>query len=897
MKRNLLTQIIGLIMLIACTAVANAGSRHTFTFNISRPVDAGEPTRCEVKPTLVKSLIGLSANNLGSALLRAAWTSSTGKETFYETTTSDVADERGHWFSKSGIATNKSKSYCIKVVWNAPSFLVSHNAEANAEEGNTYTVKEALINGTDTIVYVFNVSIGAAGSTASVTDDQPAVIGRKSQTDGWLVRPVVRQNEQDPRHENFISVSAGDQITLGCEIIDTKTYTSGKYSWSKVSWDASQKKDVVKTLRTYRSDDFVLTQNAEYDDGGMYRLVARLSDADGKVTVATYYFYVDVQTQAGATFWDWTGEVPQISYDFHTEYPTLTPPTKIHSVKKKNGQPANYYAGKWWSVFWGDDLNDEVGGQEKAMEAAKNMVEKYDTDFEYIYDQIGWPPNLSARNGFKSMIYIFGSGLANDNTSKTEKGGYQSATTVDGRSYACVWASYYPFSRFRSDADQLWSDGHYQREAMIHEGIHTLFADLGACQGSSWFHEGGNVWLQQELHVRRDNSYETTPGYLGAGNVLCPFIPIECYSGWLQDGSFGGPAAQGVNMYNGGQQICTWRNLIGGVQYSDVFPVVFSSVCGSQSVAWIWRYCKNRVLETIGSHIGDEAMRNFITQYRARLALFDLNGWDKGYRNLANNHFGVTVKAEWSPYWIDVAPFRLTPYQTLELNDSAGWMAPDTLTNPGWSGANIIPIHVSGSVANVEFRPEDSHMRALLCYRTKDGKCYYSRPYYCGNMSIDLTPGPANGVIFCVVINTDYDYLGEEQRKHHWDYRLRLGQGALATADPTIKWYFYENTLRDVDFETGIQSVERDYNEVNNTDGVKILSGSISAGQNLQLDLGGINPSDVTVRLVGISGVVVGSGRLRADGSFTLPGNLSPGLYILTLTYGENRDIIKIMVK
>lgn len=895
MKQKLLS-LIGIAMMMYSTTLSASG-KHVFTFDIERAVDADEPSVCEVKPTLVKSLTGVSSAKLGSMLLRATWTSSTGKDSYFETSTSDVSSERGHWFTKTGIATTKRKNYCIKVVWNAPRFEVTHNAEANTEVGQTYTVKEALVNGTDTIVYVFNVTIGAEGSAMKVTDNQPAVVGRKSQTDGWLVRPVVRKNEQEPKHDNIISVNAGDKITLGCEIIDTDTYTSAKYSWTKVYWDAKQKKDVMKTVRSYKSDDFVLTENAEYEDGGMYRLTARLTDKDGKLTIRSYMFYVDVQTQDDGTFWDWTGEVPQISYDFHTEYPTLTPPTKIHTVKKKNGQPANYYAGKWWSVFWGDDLNDEVGGQEKAMEAAKNMVEKYDTDFEYIYENIGWPPNLSARNGFKSMIYIFGSGLANDNTSKTEKGGYQSATTVDGRSYACVWASYYPFSRFRSDADQLWSDGHYQREAMIHEGIHTLFADLGACQGSSWFHEGGNVWLQQELHVRRDNSYETTPGYLGAGNVLCPFIPIECYSGWLQDGSFGGPAAQGVNMYNGGQQICTWRNLIGGVQYSDVFPVVFSSVCGSQSVAWIWRYCKNRVLETIGDHIGDEAMRNFITQYRARLALFDLNGWDNGYRNLANNHFGVTVKAEWSPYWIDVAPFKLTPYQTLELNDSAGWMAPDTLTNPGWSGANIIPIHVSGPVANVEFRPEDTHMRALLCYRTKDGKCYYSRPYNCGNMSIDLTPGPANGVIFCVIINTDYTYMGEEQRKHHWDYRLRLGQGALATADPTIKWYFYENTLHDVDFETGIDNVRRDYNEAIDTNGVKILSGTASAGQNVETDLGGINPDDVTVRMVSISGVVVANSSLNPDGSFTIPAGIPSGLYVVTFTHGNKRDVFKIIVK
>jgi hypothetical protein len=39
-------------------------------------------------------------------------------------------------------------------------------------------------------------------------------------------------------------------------------------------------------------------------------------------------------------------------------------------------------------------------------------------------------------------------------------------------------------------------------------------------------------------------------------------MPIECYSGWLQDDSFGGPCAERERMDDSnGAQICTWRNL------------------------------------------------------------------------------------------------------------------------------------------------------------------------------------------------------------------------------------------------------------------------------------------------------------------------------------------------
>ena len=895
MKRDLLMKILMTALLYSCTfaLVVNA-SRYTYHFNINRPIDGATASECEVKPTLVKNTLGVSTTQLPNVTLNATWVNSAGNESFYGQSTTG-GSEKGHWFAKSGMATSKEKNYCIKVVWAAPVFAVSHNMEANVEVGTTYTVKEALLTNKDTLVYEFNVTIGAAGTAESVTTDQPEMIGRKSTTDGWLVRPMVQQNEQNPKYENFISVNAGDRITLGCRILDTDTYLSAKYQWVKCYWDAKQKKDVMKTVRSYNSADFVLTESAEYSDGGMYRVTARLTDANDKVVAKNYYFYVDVQEHAGQ-FKEWP--TYNLTYDFHREYPKLDTPQKVHNVKKKNGQKANQYVGEWWSVFWGDDLNSEVGkDEETVMKAAKNLVEMYDYDFAYIRDYMGWPPDLSAREGYKSFVYIFGSGLSNDNTSKDEKGGYQSSTRVDGKNYACVWASYYPFSRFRDDADQLWSDGKYQREAMIHEGIHATFADLDACRGSSWFHEGGNTWLQGQVYARRDGRYGDA-GFLDGGPFLAPHMPIECYSGWLQDGSYGGPAAQGVNMYEGSQQVCTWRNYLGGVQYANAFPTVVANVCGDGSIPWIWRYCKNRVLETMGDTLGDEAMRDVIIQYRARQALFDLGGWDNSYRSVTSSYFGTTVQAEWEPYWISVAPYKLTPYQTVELNDSAGWMAPDTLTNPGWSGANIIPIHVMGDVANVEFRPEDTNMRALLCYRTAEGECYYSQTVYCGNMSIDLTKKPANGVIFCVVVNTDYVYTGDAQRKHHWDYRLRFGQGAMAVADPYIKWFYYERQLTDPAYEKLISGIH----EVRNTtltdpDDIRIMSSHFSQGSTVSVDIAGLNHDDIRIRIIGASGVVCADGRLNSDGTFQLPANIPNGLYFIRFTHHNQQKVFKVMVK
>ena len=802
MKKNLLT-----FLLAGCAAFAHANSKATYTTDITRSAEATNPTQVKVSTNAIVEAFKLSSEEgLEKALTAGTVKFLARQGKTYSTYSTKSYGKQGYWFTKDGIAcsaTNANRRVACK--YEAGYFHITHFAD-KVKTGDKFHFTELFVQGTDTVEYVFYVTMGIP---ESISTDQPEYVEtiehRTDEIDHWALQPLVRQNDGEWLPQNYIQVQAGDKISFHCTDKGKNTFYRAKYS------DHNKKQ-----LRGYNAEEFVLTESATIEDAGYYYCdyMYKVKGETGRHSDTGFRIYVDVQEKPLGTFWNWTGEVPQLSYDFHDEYGDIPAPTKVHTIKKKNGQPANQYVGKWWSVFWGDDLNDEVGGQEKAREAAKNMVEKYDTDFEYIYEHIGWPPNLSARNGYRSFIYIFGSGLANDNTPKTEQGGYQSATNTGEGYYACVWASYLPFSRFRSDADQKWSDGNYQREAMVHEGIHTLFADLDACRGSSWFHEGGNVWLQQELHVRRDNSYETTPGFLGAGNVLCPFMPIECYSGWLQDGSFGGPAAQGVNMYNSnGQQICTWRNLIGGVQYSDVFPVVFSSVCGPKSVAWIWRYTKNRVLETIADTIGETAMRNFITQYRARLALYDLGGWDKGYRQLADNHFGVTVKEEWSPYWIKCDPFQLTPYQSVKRNSTDGWMAPDTLTNPGWSGANIIPIHVKtgATYAEVEFRPEDTSERALLCYRTKEGKCFYSQPVRCGTMHIDLTQQPANGVVFCVIINTDYRYEGDAQRKHHWDYRLRFGDNALAVADTHLKWYFYENNVVDkgYDEQAALDELER----------------------------------------------------------------------------------------
>lgn len=918
--------------LTICAAVslglmsAFAGSKTVFTTSLTRDVNktVDQTTRLQVNMDVVCETFNRKDYEAFKTALSAgtikvlARQGATGK-----TYSTPSFGTYGFWYTAKGLgttATNTARRVACKY---EDGFLKLAHYNAKVVEGDQYSVGIMFVQSADTVQYEFNVTIGTADKIVST--DQPAyekeIKGRPDKQDSWLVKPSVTAGEGEPQAQNYVQVMAGESFTLDCVI--PKDCTNGRFTWKYRGGKANGGRD----LQSLKANSAWTVENATPDDAGYYVLSGRYTKDGVTTSFKDCYYYVDVQTEPLGTPFSWKGRAPQFSHDFKSDptynYGVYTKPEKVHTIKKKNGTAANQYVGEWWSAHWGDDLNSVVGGQEKAMEAAENMIKKYDDDFSYIRDHMGWPPDLSARDGYKSFVYIFGSGLSNDNTSKDEQGGYQGNTYVDGKNYACVWASYYPFSRFRSDADKLWSDGDYQREAMIHEGIHAIFADIVPRSfKSAWFHEAGNTWLQSAMNTERYNRYGE-PGFLDDCPFIAPFMPIECYSGWLQDGSFGGPTAEGVDMYSGGKQICTWRNHLGGNQYGNAFPIILGEICGKGSIPWIWANCKDYVLKSIGSLIGEEPMRQLIMEYRARMATFDIGGWKPGYRKVANSNMGVTIGPEWEPYWIKCDPFKLTMYQTLRQNSSDYWMAPDTITNPGWSGANIIPIHVDSKAgtATVEFRPEDTEMRAQLCYVTKSGTNYYSQPVQCGKMQIDITDRPANNVIFLVVCNTDYIYSNannEAQRKKHYDYRVRFGAGALAVADPYVKWSYNEQTLTDKSFDenSAREDNERQQEEltaigdiasapacVPGGKAVRLMTGNCMAGHPVSVQLAdGIVPADVRVNILGLSGIVADEAPLSATGSATgsylLPADLRPGVYFIKFTTHQGTcDTYKVFVK
>lgn len=598
--------------------------------------------------------------------------------------------------------------------------------------------------------------------------------------------------------------------------------------------------------------------------------------------------------------YQWPGYSPTLDYDYRTEYPELAPPTKF--LPEDNNQKG-YLADGWWAIAWGPKTSHYV-----TETAKKGILKKMNEDFAYFRDVMGWPPDKRARNGYYSTIYVYGSGLSSDGADSTEMGGWQSATWYKNSSWPMVNISYYPIAcfdpAFTYDKyhNAAVNDQTFQQNACVHEGIHAIFADLEGCKESAWYQEAGNTWLQAEAEVLKTGQTPTSMGYLSAGNMIAPFMPIECYSGWLLDGSFGGPSAEGVNMFqSNGQQVCTWRNLLGGVQYGELFPHFVSEILGKGSIAWIWRNCKGRVLEGMASKLGDRQMRRLIREYRVRQAMIDVGMWSNACRKLIDDNWLVSIKQEWSPYSQSVAEWKATPYANMYQDEELGegWYYPENRTTPGWSGANQIPLHVSGNVGDmisIHFKPLGENMVCQLAYRAeRTGRICYSQPVEGeGDVAMKLEYKPANGVVIAVVCNTDYIYKGEDTRKTHYDYRLQMGENVYQPAKAQLKWYNYRQSIKDPTF-TGIEDVVADQSSTEF--GIETDKNVVSAGEQLYVNIKAAGALQVPVVISDMSGRTIARKSFVRDGYMEIPASTATGIYIISAYNAHGHAAKKIVVK
>lgn len=697
----------------------------------------------------------------------------------------------------------------------------------------------------------------------------------------------------------------------------------GQYEYVELQWNQPKK---IKEVRAYYASDDVnilLPTDAyvAWWDGSDWQKGATLSAADDKklasvdVEISTdrLRFYLCSEKACGlrelqvmghfdpSVSYTWPAYSPTLNYDFRWEYPKLDPPTK--GMLPENVGMTGHKEGKWWACGWGSSRSKNKYITDEAIE---KLLVKMDEDFAYFRDEFGWPPDKRARNGYFSTVYIYGSGIEG-NHDYTALGGWQSATIYKGQSWPMVYISYYPIACFDpsftydSYRKESVNDAVAQQNACVHEGIHATFADLEGCKESAWFHEGGNTWLQGEAELAKSGKTPTSMGWLSAGNMIAPFMPIECYSGWLLDDTFGGPSAEGVNMYGSSGQICTWRKLLGGVQYGELFPHFLSEIMGRGAIPWIWRYCKGRVLEGMADSLGEKQMRHLIMEYRARQAMIDVGQWSNACRKLIDDNWLVKLEQEWSPYMKKVEPWQATPYANMykcDEVDSVGWWKPEWRTTPGWSGANQIPLHVSGNegdMISLDFKPLGKNMVCMLCYRTKRGKIYYSQPVEGeGEVLMQLKEQPANNVVIAVVCNTDFKYLGESTRKQHFDYRLKMGENIYQPAKAQLKWYDYRSTIHDSSF-SGIETMTA----VDKGVCFAIIPERtvVSRGEQVGLHITAASQLMVPVRLYDTTGRLICQQSLLHDGNYEIPSNLVPGMYVMQGINGGETSSVKIFVK
>lgn len=525
----------------------------------------------------------------------------------------------------------------------------------------------------------------------------------------------------------------------------------------------------------------------------------------------------------------WPTYSSTLNYNFKDAGITYSKPTKDVSgtctniAKNANG----VYHGEYWAFYHGANKNALV-----TEASILPMLARFDKDFAYITDTLGWPRDTRVEDGYYSAIYLYGSDACTGSNDNTAKGGWQS--WIDG--YPAVNASYYPVYSF--DPASTYNDKISQQNAMIHEGIHAILTTLGASH-VHWFQEGGNTWLQQEMEVRRSNATQYSGmGFLNAGNLMAPFVPIESYSGWLLDGSFGGPGAEGVDA---GQGICNWRNMLGGVQYGNLFPTFLGLWVAEGAVPWIWVNIPNGsgqyILESIAAAIGESQTRSIIMEYRAKLALLDMKKWSNEMKTLLNQNVGSTIGCEWTPCAVENVPtWKVTPYAV--TTDSSGILIPEERTTPGWSGANVIPLTIQTNATQVKLSllSVTNSMSLQIAYRATDGTPVYSTPVFGANTAtLNLSKAPQSNVVFAIISNTDYDYAGETTRKTHHSYRLKLDAGISAKADPNTKWYNNFNLTYDWDSAKEVTSSNSSSSQATSSSSSAVTSTTIT--QQVQLSI------------------------------------------------------------
>lgn len=387
MKKNLLT-----FSFLVCAALGYA-DKVTYTANITRDAEKTPetPTVMRVSTNVLVDIFDRSSAEALEKGISVGTIQFLAKQGSTNSTYSTKSYGTGYWFTKSGVAcTAQNANRRVACKYDNGFFKIVHNNE-KVNAGDSFSFVEMFIQDSDTVQYVFNVTIG---SFESVESDQPEYVEtiehRTDEIDLWPLQPLVRQNDGEWLCQHYIQVMEGDKISFSCADRDHNSVYRVRYKDKR-----------GEQLRGYKADpEFVLTESATAEHSGYYLCSMMYKDADGQTKTQTdMRIYVDVQSAPLGTPFSWEGRVPKFSHDWSTDakfnYGKFETPTKNLgdvSATDRNGKPVNRVDGEWWTVVWGSNLNKECGAydSDEVKKCAQNMIDKYEEDFAYIRNNMGW---------------------------------------------------------------------------------------------------------------------------------------------------------------------------------------------------------------------------------------------------------------------------------------------------------------------------------------------------------------------------------------------------------------------------------------------------------------------------------------------------------------------------
>lgn len=382
------------------------------------------------------------------------------------------------------------------------------------------------------------------------------------------------------------------------------------------------------------------------------------------------------------------------------------------------------------------------------------MLDRLNADLKIVWETMGFAPDKGFAVNNYINYYLLGSGLDGGNATAPTDIGYQGAELFNGQWWPSVCTSYHAI-RKAHDGDAL------NRSNITHETIHVLQSGTGSFERAGWFHEAHNTQLGARLIELRDGVRQL--GFLDAVSALGPHIPIEAFAGWMRDGSFGAPSPE-ANV--------SPRDFFGGAQYCGTFPLFLQLFVGSGLNTWLWKNnqpATETVLQTLVRGLGSVQTARAITEYRARVALIDFGAWRAALKAQVDAQFARS----------DNAMYAATTLSGTTLTPAA-----ETL--PGTSGANYIPLSVTGTTASVTFAPGagGGDLRCQLAYRATDGSAVYGEPVPAGACTVPLTKPPAGGVVTAVVTNVATTH----SKTAKFPYSIDLGSG-VTPAPRTSPYY------------------------------------------------------------------------------------------------------------